>query len=81
MHLNPAEYVIHILGGVRPAARSIGRNPGAISRWRTATRYGCIGSVPSSAHRKILALARARRLDITPNDLSYGRRIPNFKKA
>ena len=65
----PAHYVIHIFGGVRATARAIGRDPGAIVRWKYT------GQVPSVAQRLILNVAKKRRLDITPNDLAYGRKL------
>ena len=68
--LNAPDYVIHIFKGVRATARAIGRDPSAISKWRHVTKI-----VPTAAQRKILELAKRDKLDITPNDLVYGRAV------
>lgn len=69
MLMSPAHYVIHIFGGVRATARAIGRSPGAIVRWKVS------GQVPSLAQRAILKVAKTNKLNITPDDLAYGRRF------
>ncbi len=75
-HLNPAEYVIHVFRGVRAAARAIGCNPSAVSRWRTSKdRAGFFGSVPALYQRKIHAKAKELDLDINSDDLDFGRLI------
>lgn len=75
-HLSPAQYVIHVFGGVRKTARMIGRNPGAICHWKQPRKKGgCGGDVPGAAQRIILLVAKKHSLDITPGDLVYGRRI------
>lgn len=73
-HLNPAQCVLKIFGGVRPAARAIGRSPSSISAWsRKRKTRGMKGSVPRKAQLRILALAKSMRLDVTANDLTLGR--------
>jgi hypothetical protein len=75
MYYNPAQYVIFIFGGVRAAARALGRHPGAICNWKKARdRGGCGGDVPGPAQKIILTAAKEKGLDITPNDLIFGRR-------
>ncbi len=71
MHLNPAEYVIFVFGGVRATARAVGKGPSTICKWK---KEG-LGNVPSKAQRAILELARSNRLPITPADLAYGRKV------
>lgn len=74
MHLNPAEYVTLTFGGVRKTARAIGRHYTSVIKWRAPReRKGCGGEIPSSAYKPILEAARARGLDISTNDLVYGR--------
>ena len=82
MLLKPAEYVIQIFGGVRATARAVGRTPGSVCLWhRPRKSRGSAGNIPSAAQRIILIVAKRRRLDITPADLMYGRRVTNgFKK-
>ncbi len=72
--LNPAEYVIRTIGGVRKTARAIGRTPSTISSWRK--ERGTNGNIPRSAQKPILAFAKQKGLDITASDLIIGRRIP-----
>jgi len=80
MQLSPAEYVIHVFKGVRPAARAIGRCPASVSRWKEPkSKRGLDGNVPHAVQRKILELAKAFDLDITPDDLIHGRRISKKK--
>lgn len=67
MHMNPAEYVIFVFKGVRAASRAIGRSRSAISNWRKR------GLVPAKAQYQVLVAAKAKGLDITPNDLVLGR--------
>lgn len=75
--LNPAEYVIRTIGGVRKTARAIGRQPSTISSWRKARGTG--GQIPREAMKPILAYANAKRLDITPTDLICGRVVTTSK--
>lgn len=76
MQLSPAEYVISIFKGVRATARAIGRAPASVSNWRRSVKEGGTGGqIPSAAQRKILQLARIHKLDITPNDLAFGRDV------
>lgn len=67
MQLSPANYIIHIFGGVRPAGRAIGRDASAICQWRKK------GRIPSKAQQEILEIAKRYVLDITPDDLISGR--------
>ena len=74
MHLNPAQYVIQMFGGVRATARAIGRVPGAVINWKRAkSRGGNGGEIPGPSQRLILIFAKKKGMDITPNDLAYGR--------
>ena len=69
IYLNPSEYVVHFFGGVRAAARRVGRSPSSVCAWRK------VGTVPLVAIHEILALAKRRKLDIKLEDLCYGRTI------
>lgn len=74
--MTPAEYVVHIFKGVRATARQIGCDPSLVSRWRTRTdRFGHVGTVPTAHRRAILAKAKELDLDITSEDLDFGRSI------
>jgi hypothetical protein len=70
MYLKPAHYVTHLMGGVRQAAKKLKYSPSAVSRWRTLD-----GEVPTKARKKILIYAQKNKLDITANDLEYGRML------
>jgi hypothetical protein len=72
--MTPAEYVIKIFGGVRAAAKAIGRDPSTVCSWkRPKSRKGCDGDVPGNLHRRILLIASQRDLDLTSEDLIFGR--------
>lgn len=80
--LSPAAYVVQVFGGVRKTADAINRTPGAVSLWfRSKERKGCAGGVPRSAQHAILEVAKVRGLDITANDLIYGREIQEESSA
>ena len=81
MHLSPAEYVIHVFGGVRATARAVEKYPSTICKWKRAKPHGSGGNVPSAAQRIILELAKGNRLDITPDDLAWGRDVVKKKMA
>jgi hypothetical protein len=67
---SPAEKVITLFGGVRPLARELGRNPSSVVRWRRPKDEGGTGgAVPSAMQGTVLALARARGLPLTADDL------------
>ena len=71
MYLQPAQYLVYKFGGVRKAARAIGRSPSAICRWNSRDR----GRIPSEATSAVLAAAARMNLDITPNDILLGRKV------
>lgn len=82
MKLSPALYVIHIFGGVRATAKAIGRHHGTVIFWKKPkSKGGSDGRVPGCAQRLILAVAKRRRLDITPEDLIFGREVTILKPA
>lgn len=66
----PAEIVITLFGGVRPLARELGRNPSSVVRWRRPKiQGGTGGAVPSAVQGRVLALAKARGLPLSAEDL------------
>lgn len=79
MRLNPAEYVIHMFDGIRPLARAIKKSPSTVCLWRKnrSRKNGHKGRIPSSSHLPILNEAKIRGLDITADDLIYGRELNN----
>lgn len=78
MHLNPAEYVIHVFKGARAAARAIGRHHSRVIRWsKPKEAGGSEGRIPGPVRMRILTKARELDLDITPQDLDFGRTIIN----
>lgn len=75
MFLSPAEYVIREFGGVRKTARAIGRAPSSVCLWtKPKEQKGRGGLIPVGCQKKILEVARAWGLDITPEDLVLGHR-------
>lgn len=76
MKMSPAEYVIHIFGGVRATARALKKTPTCISKWRQSLEQGGTGGkIPSKAQQEILLVAQTDKLDITPSDLVIGRTV------
>lgn len=72
--MSPAQYVFFKFGGVRATARALGLDPSGVCRWTKLRSVGGRGGdVPNSAQKKILILAKAASLDITPEDLIFGR--------
>ena len=66
----PADKVITLFGGVRPLARELGRDPASVVRWRKSKNEGGTGgAIPSAMQGKVLALAKARGLPLTADDL------------
>lgn len=70
MNITPAEYVIQLMGGVRPAARKLKYSPSAVSRWRTMG-----GEIPTKARKRILKYAEKHGLAISPIELEYGKTV------
>lgn len=80
-HLSPANYVIHVFGGVRATGRAIGLTGQAVSHWRQKkSRGGLGGRIPRKAQAMILATAHIQGLDITANDFMFGRKVTIPKK-
>lgn len=68
--VTPADKCIAAFGGVRALARDLGRNPSSVSRWRSPKEEGGTGGVvPAAVQGKVLAMARARGLDLVAEDL------------
>lgn len=66
----PAEKVIAAFGGVRATARTVGRNPSQVSRWRQTRALGGLGGrVPAGVMPAILAAIRSGKVDLTAEDL------------
>lgn len=80
--MTPAEYVIHVFGGVNSAARAVGYSGAAVCKWQKSREWrGSKGVVPQRSQEKVLRAAQRMRLDLTRNDLIYGRDISLQKKA
>lgn len=66
----PADKCITAFGGVRALARALERNPSSVVRWRKPKdEGGSNGAVPSALQGRILAIAQARGLSLTAEDL------------
>ncbi len=80
MKKSPADYVIHIFGGVRPLARLIDRHPSSVAAWkRPADKRGGGGIVPVRLHADLLKLAVKKKLDLNAEDLIFGRKMTQQK--
>ena len=66
--LTPVQLAINEFGGLRKLARSINRDPAAISRWKSTH-----GNIPSSIQRKLLTAAWDRGIEISAYDVIFGR--------
>lgn len=75
VHLNPAELVIHLFGGVRATARAINRQPSSVSKWKKPEPEGCGGIIPAKVRRPILEWAESHGWKLTSHDLDYGRKV------
>lgn len=76
MKLKPAAYVVRLFGGVRATARAAGRTPGAVCLWKKSAKDGGGGGkVPAGVRRTLLRVAKKRGLDLTSNDLDFGREV------
>lgn len=74
--LTPAKYVIFMLGGVRATGRLIGRCSGTVCKWKLPKIEGGTGGfIPTSARRLVLEYAKKHNIDITSQDLDYGRTV------
>ena len=66
----PADKCIEAFGGVRALARALERNPSSVVRWRKPKdEGGSNGAVPSALQGRILAIAQARGLSLTAEDM------------
>lgn len=70
--LSPAEVVIDRFGGVRPLARLLDLDHSSVARWPKPKPRGLGGFIPSNHHQKLLALATAKGIKLSPKDLIYG---------
>lgn len=68
-HMSPAEHVINQFGGIRATARAIKYAPSAVQKWKKRRRNLPAGTIPASAHLKILKAAAILHLDIYAEDL------------
>ena len=74
MTVKPGPFVVSVFGGVRAAARALGRSSTSVSKWRMSkAKGGTDGRVPSKMMARVLAVAKRRGLDVTPADLVIGR--------
>lgn len=84
-HLTPAEYAIRCFGSAYALAQAISCGRNAPLRWlaagkkrtgKSGPRSRTAGDIPMAQVRQILAAAKERQLPITPNDLVYGKDVP-----
>ena len=75
-YLTPAEYVIFVFQGTRALGRAIGRRHQSIALWYDPkNERGSMGLIPTQMQKTILAVAKERGLDVTAEDLIYGREV------
>jgi hypothetical protein len=73
MHLSPAKHVIEQFGGINRTARVLQKDPASVYRWTQKRRDIPKGTIPSQNFRRILKEAKRFNLDITVEDLVFGR--------
>jgi hypothetical protein len=79
VHLRPGQVVKHVFGGVRVFARACGFNESIASKW---TRNDGDDTHMQQRHmRTILEKARERGLQLTAEDLIFGRDVPDAAPA
>jgi len=66
-HQTPVDICIKTFGGVRKLAKAMGIDPAAVSRWKKR------GTVPAYIQKKLLTIAKERQLEISAEDLIFGR--------
>jgi len=71
VYLTPSKLVILLFGGVRPLARLLNKTQSSVSKWQKSDD----GDVPGKCHRQILDLAKKRGVDLSAEDLVFGRVI------
>lgn len=77
VYLTPSKYAILVFGGVRPLARLIGVKPNTVCSWQTRGD----GAIPSSNFRPILEAAKKKGVDLTADDLVFGRTLKRNEVA
>lgn len=71
VYLSPAKLVILLFGGVRPLARLLDKAQSSVSKWQNTDD----GGVPRKCHLKLLQIAKERGVELTPDDLVFGRTL------
>ncbi len=69
MRKSPARHVVDTFLGARPTARAVGVDPRNVFHWLKR------GKIPRNQMGTILLIARELGLDITPEDLIFGREV------
>jgi len=70
-HLPPSKLAILLFGGVRPLARAIDKAQSSVSKWQKSQD----GGIPRKVHAVLLAVAKRKGIELTAEDLIYGRDI------
>ena len=70
MYLNPGVCLVVAFGGVRKAARAVGRTPGAVINWKKT------GIIPVKIQRLVLSMVHDKSIDLTAEELIMGRNLP-----
>lgn len=71
--MNPASHVIEMCGGVAAVVAMTGRSRSRVARWTYPKgRGGTGGLIPSDVQVTLLAAARARGINLLPEDFFHG---------
>ena len=74
--LTPVEVAARAFGSQYKLAKALGVPDRTISHWkRSKDRKGCDGDIPRTYLRKVLTIARTKGLDLTADDLIFGREV------
>lgn len=76
--IKPADFIVMFFGGLRPAAKAIGRSHASVNKWRRpVSDRGTGGYIPRAVMHRILTLAEKNNWQITAYDLIIGRDAKN----
>lgn len=70
-YLTPTKLVILLFGGIRPLARTLKINHSAVSQWQNTKDQG----IPRKHHASLLEIAKKRNIELSLEDLAFGRTI------
>jgi hypothetical protein len=71
VHLTPSKLAILLFGGVSILAKQLEISKVTVSSWQTRGD----GGIPRQHHLKIIEVAKRKKIELSPEDLVFGRDI------